>query len=262
MTLSPTTIVSLAEHLDGAERHVRAVPMLTDAHGAFGLDDAYAIQHALRRRKQADGARIVGLKMGLTSRAKMLQVRVDTPIYGFLTAASSCADRARLQTDSLIHPRVEPEIAFSLKAPLRGPGCTIGSVLRATDFVAPALEVIDSRYRDFRFDLPSVVADNASCARHVLGGRVRHVGDVDLRTIGVVLERNGEIVATGAGAAVLGHPAAAVAMLVDLLAARGEGLDAGMLVLSGALTEAVNVSAGDAVTGRFQDLGTVSVSFT
>lgn len=193
MTLSPTTIVSLAEHLDGAERHVRAVPMLTDAHGAFGLDDAYAIQHALRRRKQADGARIVGLKMGLTSRAKMLQVRVDTPIYGFLTAASSCADRARLQTDSLIHPRVEPEIAFSLKAPLRGPGCTIGSVLRATDFVAPALEVIDSRYRDFRFDLPSVVADNASCARHVLGGRVRHVGDVDLRTIGVVLERNGEI---------------------------------------------------------------------
>ncbi len=148
-----------------------------------------------------------------------------------------------------------------LKRELEGPGCHIGAVLAATDFVLPALEVIDSRYENFKFDFPSVVADNSSSARFVLGGRSRAVGDIDLRTLGVVLEKNGLPFSFGAGAAVLGHPASAVALVVNLLAKRGEGLPAGTLVLTGGITEAVAVKPGDHVELRTQSLGSVSVRF-
>jgi 4-hydroxy-2-oxovalerate/4-hydroxy-2-oxohexanoate aldolase len=144
---------------------------------------------------------------------------------------------------------------------LKGPGCHIGAVLAASDVVLPGIEVIDSRYRDFKFDLKSVVADNTSAARFVVGGRIASARDVDLRTLGVVLEKNGQPVAMGAGAAVLGHPAAAVAMLVNHLGRRGQSLPAGSLVLSGGITEAVAVQAGDNVTLRIQNLGSVSVRF-
>lgn len=157
--------------------------------------------------------------------------------------------------------KVEPEIAFVLNRTLRGPGCHIGTVLAATDFVIPAIEVIDSRYRDFKFDLKSVVADNTSASRFVVGGRMGSARDLELRTLGVVLEKNGEPVAFGAGAAVLGHPAAAIAMLVNHLGTRGKELPAGSLILSGGITEAVAVQAGDNVTLRVQELGSVSVCF-
>ena len=134
-------------------------------------------------------------------------------------------------------------------------------MLAATDFVLPALEVIDSRYENFKFDFPSVVADNSSSSRFVLGGRCRPLEDLDLRTIGLVLEKNGAPMAFGAGAAVLGHPAAAVAMVVNLLARRGEGLPAGTLILTGGATEATPVVAGDHVQLRTQSLGSVSVRF-
>ena len=161
----------------------------------------------------------------------------------------------------LIHPKVEPEIAFVTRAPLRGPGCHIGAVLAATDFVLPGIEVIDSRYRDFKFDLKSVVADNTSASRFVVGGRPRPAAEVDLRTVGIVLEMNGEPVAFGAGAAVLGHPAAAIAMLANHLGARGEEIPAGTLILSGGITEAVAVKAGDSVTLRVQGMGSVGLCF-
>jgi 2-keto-4-pentenoate hydratase len=156
---------------------------------------------------------------------------------------------------------VEPEIAFVTKTALKGPGCHIGTVLAATDFVMPAIEIIDSRYRDFKFDLKSVIADNCSSSRFVVGGRMRPVADLDLRTIGVVLEKNGEVVALGAGAAVLGHPAAAIAMLANLLGERGEEIPAGSLILSGAITEAVMVKAGDNVSLQMQGMGSVNVRF-
>ena len=161
----------------------------------------------------------------------------------------------------LIHPKVEPEIAFVTKAALKGPGCHIGAVLAATDFVVPAIEIIDSRYRDFKFDLKSVVADNCSSSRFVVGGSATPIDDLDLRTLGIVLEKNGVPVAIGAGAAVLGHPAAAIAMLANMLGRRGEEIPAGTLILSGGITEAVAVEAGDAITLRIQSLGTVSVRF-
>ena len=158
-------------------------------------------------------------------------------------------------------PKVEPEICFVTRSELRGPGCHIGAVLAACDFVLPGIEVIDSRYRDFKFDLKSVVADNTSASRFVVGGRIAPARDIDLRTLGIVLEKNGEPVAFGAGAAVLGHPAAAVAMLVNHLGRRGQVLPAGSLVLSGGITEAVAVQAGDHVTLRMQHLGSVSLRF-
>jgi len=261
MTLDAATVARLAERLDRAERDVRPVARITDEYTGIDAEDAYAIQRALRDRKVAHGASIAGLKMGLTSHAKMKQLGVDTSIYGFLTEEGRRSDGAAVRTKGLIRPRVEPEIAFSLKARLAGPGCDVNAVLAATDYVVSALEIIDSRYEEGRFDLRSVIADNASCACFVVGARRRHAADLDLMTLGVVLEKNGLMVATGSGADVLGHPAAAVAMLANMLAARGEHVPAGSFILSGGITEAVPVTAGDRIEARFEELGSVAVTF-
>ena len=261
MNLSREVIEQLAIHLETCELEAKDTPKITDAHPDMDWDDAYAIQDEIKRRKVARGNRVIGLKAGLTSHAKMKQMGVETPVFGFLVDYFSVPEGGEIDTTKLIHPKVEPEIAFVTKAPLRGPGCHIGAVLAATDFVIPAIEVIDSRYRDFKFDLKSVVADNCSSSRFVVGGRMGNVADLDLRTTGIVLEKNGEPVAFGAGAAVLGHPAAAIAMLANMLGERGEEIPAGTLILSGGITEAVAVQPGDDVTLRVQDLGSVSVRF-
>lgn len=261
MALNPDTIAQLAEHLETCELQTHDTPKITDAHPDMDWDDAYAIQDAIMARKISRGARMVGLKAGLTSHAKMKQMGVDAPVFGFLVDSFSVPEGSTVSTRALIHPKVEPEIAFVLKHPLKGPGCHIGAVLAATDFVLPGIEVIDSRYRDFKFDLKSVVADNTSAARFVVGGRALRPDAVDLRTVGIVLEKNGEPVALGAGAAVLGHPAAAVAMLANHLGQRGREIPAGTLILSGGVTEAVAVTAGDHVTLRVQDMGSVSLRF-
>ncbi|MGU7783187.1 2-oxo-3-hexenedioate decarboxylase [Burkholderia sp. PU8-34] len=261
MNLTTDIVDTLATHLDDCVRDARDTPKITDAHPEMDWDDAYAIQDAIRRRQLTRGARIVGYKAGLTSHAKMRQMGVDTPVFGFLTDTYALPDGGECDTAALIHPKVEPEIAFVTKAELKGPGCHIGAVLAATDFVVAGIEVIDSRYRDFKFDLKSVVADNTSAARFVVGGRPLAVDGVDLRTLGVVLEKNGQPVAVGAGAAVLGHPAAAIAMLANHLGARGESIPAGSVILSGGITEAVAVEAGDSVTLRVQDIGSVGLRF-
>ncbi len=207
------------------------------------------------------GLRLVGLKAGLTSHAKMKQMGVRRPVFGFLTDDYALPDGAQCKVSELIHPKVEPEIAFVTRRALKGPGCHIGAVLAATDFVIPGIEVIDSRYRDFKFDLKSVVADNTSAARFVIGGQALPADAVDLRTVGIVLEKNGQPVAFGAGAAVLGHPAAAIAMLANHLGARGLEIPAGTLILSGGITEAVPVEAGDLVTLKVQAMGSVGMRF-
>lgn len=261
MKLSSDIIESLARHLDECAVQARDTVKITDTHPEMDWDDAYAVQDTIRRRHLARGARIVGYKAGLTSHAKMRQMGVDTPVFGYLVDTFGLPDGGACKVAELIHPKVEPEIAFVTKAELKGPGCHIGSVLAATDFVIPGIEVIDSRYRDFRFDLKSVVADNTSAARFVVGGQPMAVDGVDLRTLGIVLEKNGLPVSFGAGAAVLGHPAAAIAMLANHLAARGESIPAGSLILSGGITEAVAVEAGDNVTLRVQGMGSTSLRF-
>ena len=261
MALDSNTIAGLAEHLEACQLQARDTTKITDEHPGMDWDDAYAVQDEILRRKLARGARVVGFKAGLTSHAKMKQMGVDTPVFGFLVDEFVVPEGSEIKTSELIHPKVEPEICFVTRSELRGPGCHIGAVLAACDFVLPGIEVIDSRYRDFKFDLKSVVADNTSASRFVVGGRIAPARDIDLRTLGIVLEKNGEPVAFGAGAAVLGHPAAAVAMLVNHLGRRGQVLPAGSLVLSGGITEAVAVQAGDHVTLRMQHLGSVSLRF-
>jgi 2-oxo-3-hexenedioate decarboxylase len=261
MALTQQIIEELAERLESAELQRRDVTKITDDYPEMDWKDAYDIQYAIRARKLARGNKLSGLKMGLTSRAKMKQMGVEVPIFGFLMDYFALPDGAPVKTSELIHPKIEAEIAFITKVPLQGPGCHIGDVLAATDFVLPAVEVIDSRYRDFKFDLKSVVADNASSSRYVVGGRSRDVGEVDLKNLGVVIEKNGQVVATAAGASVLGHPAASVAMLANMLAERGEHIPAGTFIMTGGITEAITVQAGDHIVARYQDLGQVSMTF-
>ncbi|MEN4901954.1 2-oxo-3-hexenedioate decarboxylase [Luteimonas sp. TWI1437] len=261
MSLSQETVAQLATLLHDAERDVRDTVKITDAHPALSIEDAYRIQDALRAHKQARGVRCVGMKMGLTSYAKMQQMGVNTPIYGFLGSDNAVDDGAEIEAAKLIHPKVEAEIAFVMRDALQGPGCTPEQVMAATLCLLPAIEVIDSRYENFRFDLPSVIADNTSAARYVIGSRPTAPQGIDLETTGVVLEKNGQVVEVGAGAAVLGNPALAVAMLVDMLHARGQSLPAGSVVLSGAITAAVAVEAGDNVQVRVDGLGSTGLRF-
>jgi len=261
MQLDQKTIELLAMHVEAAELNARDITKITDDYPDMDWEDAYAIQDEIRRRKEARGNKTVGLKAGLTSFAKMKQMGVDTPCFGFVSDYMSCPDGGEIKMSELIHPKVEAEICIVTKAPLKGPGCHVGTVLAAIDFVLPAVEIIDSRYRDFKFDLKSVIADNTSASRFVIGGRSRNIEELDLRTLGVVLEKNGQIVAMAAGAAVLGHPAAAVAMMANHLGACGQEIPAGTFIMTGGVTEAIAVAVGDSVNVRFQDLGSVSMRF-
>lgn len=261
LTLSREDIVRLCERVEGAQTRAYAIPKLTDEYPNMTIADGYAVQSELRRRFIAAGHKLVGWKAGLTSKAKMQQMGVSVPSIGFLTDRMARPENSAITVSDLVHPRVECEVAFVTKADLRGPNCTREDVLAATDYVLPAVEVIDSRFSGFKFDLPSVVADNGSSARYVGGGRPRYLADIDVRTLGVVMEKNGEIATLGAAAAVLGHPAEAIAMLVNILDELGETLPAGSFVMSGGITEAIAVKPGDSIVARFQDLGSVSLRF-
>jgi 2-oxo-3-hexenedioate decarboxylase len=253
-----TDIGKWADYLLEAEARREAVAPITDTDPELTLDDAYRIQDELVTRRIAAGERLVGAKLGLTSRAKQASMGVYQPIYAWLTDGMVVPLEAPLPLGELIHPRVEPEIVFVLGRDLAGPGVTAQAVLDATASVCCGLEVIDSRYADFRFTLPDVVADNASASRFVLGPR-RVAADFDLRLEGCLLEVDGKLVATAAGAAVLGHPAEAVALLANALALRGKRLEAGWVVLSGGLTDAVPLATGRHVDASFARLGHVGI---
>lgn len=260
--LTQQQVEQLAEHLENAELQAKEVTKITDDYPDMTYRDAFDIQWEIRRRKEERGNRIVGMKMGLTSWAKMSQMGVEHPCYGFLADYFHVPEGAEIKHDELIHPKIEAELAFVTNKELSGPGCHIGDVLHATDFVMPAIEVIDSRYKDFRFDLKSVIADNSSSSRFITGGDMKKPQSLALKTLGVVMEVNGKIVETGAGAAVLGHPAASVAMLANMLAERGEVIPAGSYIMIGAITAAVQMNKGDSFAVYFHDLGTISGRFS
>jgi 2-keto-4-pentenoate hydratase len=247
-------VAELAARLSKAVADRTAIDQLSDDVPELDLAAGYAVQRALR---DAAGP-IVGWKLGVTSRAKQLQVGVSSPLYGFLAGANALDLGEPLETSELIQPRCEPEIVFLLGRDLAGPHVTAADVIAATSGVAVGIEVLDSRFRDYRFTMADVAADNTSAGRFVVGTPVPPAG-IDLRLVGVVLEHNGELVATASGAASLGHPAAAVAWLVRTLAADGEGLRAGDVVLSGGLTAAVPVGPGDVVVASIDRLGTVEL---
>ena len=261
MTLTETEVASLAERLENAEHNKAPITKITNDFPNMDWDDAYAIQDAIRARKVARGTHIAGLKAGLTSVAKMKQMNVEEPVFGFLCDYGSYADGGEIPFDNFIAPRIEAEIAFVTKEEIKGPGCHIGRVMQATDLVLPAVEVLDSRYENFNFDLISVVADNTSAAGFVTGGRPRKMTDLHLPTLGIVLEKNGEIVELAAGAAVLGHPAESVVMLANMLARKGESIPAGTFIMTGGVTAAVSIERGDHIAVRYQDIGSVSMRF-
>jgi 2-oxo-3-hexenedioate decarboxylase len=260
MTLDQNTISALAERLENAEANRAPITKITDEYPDLDWDDAYAIQDEIRRRKVERGVKIAGLKGGLTSQAKMKQMNVSEPVFGFMCDYGACADGGEIEIDRFIAPRVEAEIAFVTNTEIKGP-CHIGTVLQATDFVLPAVEILDSRYENFKFDLISVVADNTSAAAFVTGGNSRRVRDIDLRTLGIVLEKNGEIVELAAGAAVLGHPAESIVMLANMLARKGQVIPAGTFIMTGGVTAAVGVERGDHIAVRYQHLGAISMRF-
>jgi len=250
-------VTELAARLSKAVADRTAIEQLSDDVPELDLATGYAVQRALREQ----AGPLAGWKLGVTSRAKQAQVGVSSPIYGFLAAGNALDLGAPLATGELIQPRAEPEIVFTMAADLAGPHVTAADVLAATASVAVGLEILDSRYRDYRFTMADVVADNTSAGRYLIGAPVPVAG-IDLRLVGVVLEHNGEVVATASGSASLGHPAAAVAWLVRALAAEGEGLRAGEVVLSGGLTAAVPVGPGDVVVASIDRLGTIELSCT
>ncbi|HIE89919.1 MAG TPA: 2-oxo-3-hexenedioate decarboxylase [Pseudomonadales bacterium] len=261
MTLAKADIEKLAEHLEKAELEAYEVTKITDDYPDMTMSEATDIQWEIRRRKEERGHKIVGMKMGLTSWAKMKQMGVEKPCYGFLADYFSLADGAEVPIDELIHPKVEAEVAFVTNRDLSGPKVTVDEVLSATELVVPAIEIIDSRYKDFKFDLVSVQADNSSSTRYVVGSRAAKPEDFDWSTIGVVMQKNGKVVELGAGASVLDHPAASVAMLASMLHERNEIIPAGTFVMTGGITAAVLVERGDSIIVRYQDLGAVSLRF-
>ena len=260
MTLDDKVVAKLAEQLENGELNRAPIAKITDEYPDLDWDDAYEIQDELRRRKIKNGARIAGLKAGLTSQAKMKQMNVREPVFGFMCDYGACADGGEIEFDRFIAPRVEAEIAVVTNKDIVGP-CHIGTALQAIDFVLPAVEILDSRYEDFKFDLISVVADNTSAAAFVCGGNAKRVEDIDLRTVGIVLEKNGEIVDLAAGAAVLGQPVESVVMLANMLARKDRVIPAGTFIMTGGVTAAVGVERGDHIAVRYQHLGSVSMRF-
>lgn len=262
MALDEATIGRLAEALLDADRTRVPIDQPSATHPEMDASDAYAIQQRIVAARLAAGERIVGWKVGLTSKAMQQMLGVSEPDYAAVLSGWFAEDGVAIPRTDLIAPRVEAEIGFILKAPLRGPGVTVQDVLAATAAVTPCIEVIDSRVRDWKIGLVDTVADMASSARVVVGRTRIPIEGLDLRLIGAVLERNGEVVATGAGAAVLGHPAAGVAWAANTLGALGVTMEPGHVVIPGAVHAAAPAGAGDVFTATFDRLGSVTVRFT
>jgi 2-oxopent-4-enoate hydratase len=255
------TIEQLADELIAAGQTGAAIPQISAAHPGMDAGDAYRVQQVQVDRRLRAGETIVGWKVGLTSAAMQLQLGVDQPDYGPVLSGWHLPDNATIRHADLIAPRVEAEIGFILRAPLEGPGVTPADVLAATESVTAAIEVIDSRIRDWKLTLVDTVADMASCARVLLGVERVDPAALDLRLLGVTLERDGEVVETGAGAAVLGDPLAAVAWAANTLGPLGVVMQPGHFVIPGAMHASVPAAAGQSFRARFDRLGDVSVRF-
>jgi 2-keto-4-pentenoate hydratase len=261
VALTAIQVAEAAKNLYQAEMDRAPIAPLVEGYPGLSVEDAYQIQVSLIELKKAQGAKVVGKKTGLTSKAMQQMLGVNEPDFGHLLDTMMVKDHQPISVKELIQPKVEPEIAFLLARDLEGPGISAQDVLDATRAVTPSLEIIDSRIRDWRIRLADTVADNASSGRVALGDAWVSPQEIDLRLTGMVLEKNGEVVSTGAGAAVLGHPAAAVAWLANKLATFGLKLLANEVILPGALCGAVGVAAGDEVTATFDRLGSVSARF-
>lgn len=261
MTLESTRIAWIASLLSYAQQHQLPIEPISELFPDLDIATAYAIQQTNLARRRAQGASVVGHKIGLTSEPMQKLLGVDEPDYGYVLDDMVFANGAVLDANTFCAPRVEPEVAFLLRSPLRGPGITVADVLSATEAVAAALEIVDSRIADWRITLADTIADNASSAAVVLGDWVALPDAPAPADVAASLEINGAVTQTGTGRAVLGDPVAAVAWLANALAAFDTTVEAGQFVMSGSFTSADFVFPGDRAIARFGGLGTVSVTF-
>src|SRR3954451_5088460 len=248
----------VARQLLDAYSSGKPIAPLTATYDDMTLEDAYAIQLLQIEERLAAGRVVKGHKVGLTSAAMQRLLGIDQPDYGHLLDDFFHLEHAPIPLGRFLQPRIEPEVAFVLAKPLRGPGVTVHEAIAAVDFVLPALEIVDSRIEAWKIGLVDTIADNASSGAVVLGSRPTRLGAVDLRLTGAVMTRNGVVVGTGAGGAVLGSPLTSLVWLANTVGARGVTLEAGQVILPGAVCAMVPVAAGDTFTARFSGLGTVT----
>ncbi|WP_284620237.1 2-oxopent-4-enoate hydratase [Aquabacterium humicola] len=259
--MNDTQIQQYGDELYDALLTRTPVPPLTEREPTITLDDAYRIQLRMIQRRLDAGETVVGKKIGVTSQVVMDMLGVDQPDFGQLLSGMVVQEGEPIRVDSMIAPKAEAEVAFVLKSDLVGPGVTAADVLRATAFVMPCFEIVDSRIRDWKIRIQDTVADNASCGVLVLGGTRRDPRELDLALAGMVLEKNGEIVSTSTGAAVQGSPVNAVAWLANTLGRLGMALKAGEVILSGSQSPLVPVKAGDSLHCSVGGLGDARVRF-
>jgi 2-keto-4-pentenoate hydratase len=254
-----TDVPGKARALYDARRNREAIEPFTDADPTLGMADGYAVQAELLRLLLADGDTINGYKVGLTSKPMQKMIGVDSPDYGPVLGSTVYRSGAEVSLSRFIQPKIEAEIVFVLGAELRGPGVTVADAKNAVAGIGASVEIVDSRFADWRIKLADTVADLASNGAVAMSDELVPLGDLDPRLIGMVLTRNGELVDTGAGAAALGDPLVVVAWLANTLAENGIALEPGHLVMTGALHAAVPMAAGDVFVAEFDRLGEVVV---
>ena len=255
------TIEALGDSLYDALVARTPIAPLSAAHPDMTIEDAYHVQQRMIARRLEKGDRVIGKKIGVTSKAVMNMLGVHQPDFGYLLDSMVFNEGESVDMDTLIQPKAEGEIAFLLKKDLQGPGVTAADVLAATEGVMACFEIVDSRIQDWKIKIQDTVADNASCGVFVLGDKLVDPKKVDLALCGMVLEKNGEIVVTGAGAATMASPVNAMVWLANTLGRLGIGLNAGDIVLSGALGAMVPVKAGDSLRCTIGGIGGCSVRF-
>jgi 2-oxo-3-hexenedioate decarboxylase len=249
-----TDLNNIAEIVDRAAHTATAIPQFSDT-TPLTAEDAYKVQALSMDRRYSRGETRVGVKMGMTSRAKMLQMNLPDLIWGRLTSGMREEEGGKISYSRYVHPRAEPEVAFIMKKELVGV-VTLAEALAAVEAVAPAIEIIDSRYANFKFDHGDVVADNSSSSGFVVGDYF--TPETDFRNLGIVMSINGEAVQIGSTAAILGHPLRALVAAARIVEPSGEKLNPGDIVLAGGATAAVALAVGQSVQAEFQNLGTVS----
>ncbi|MGO4568506.1 2-oxo-hept-4-ene-1,7-dioate hydratase [Rhizobium sp. 2YAF20] len=265
--LSKNEIQAAAESLDHAERTRAQTGLLSLKHPQMTMDDAYAIQSAWVEKKIGAGRKPIGWKIGLTSKAMQYALNISIPDSGVLFDDMIFEDGSTVPADRFIQPRIEAEIAFVMKAPLKGPNVSIFDVLNATDYVTPALEILDTRI--LRVDpetkkartIVDTISDNAANAGIVTGGRAVRPDQIDMRWMGAIVSRNAEVEETGLGAGVLNQPARGIAWLANRLALYGDGIEAGQIVLAGSFIRPIEARHGDTINADFGPYGSVSLFF-
>jgi 2-oxo-hept-3-ene-1,7-dioate hydratase len=265
--LSHDEIQAAAESLDQAERTRAQTGLLSLKHPQMTMDDSYAVQSAWVKKKIAAGRKPIGWKIGLTSKAMQYALNINIPDSGVLFDDMVFEDGATVPADRFIQPRIEAEIAFVMKAPLKGPDISIFDVLNATDYVTPALEILDTRILRVDPDtkkartIVDTISDNAANAGIVTGGRAVRPDQIDMRWMGAIVSRNAEVEETGLGAGVLNQPARGIAWLANRLSQYGNGIEAGQIVLAGSFIRPIEARHGDTINADFGPYGSVSLFF-